>query len=94
MQILSVRGALPEHRYPQAEITDAFAAVIATPAGSTSGCCAASTPTPGVEHRHLVLPLEEYGELDGLRRRPTTCSSSTPSSSGPGRWWTRSRPPT
>ena len=47
MEILSVRGALPEHRYPQEEITDAFAAVIATPAGSTSGCCGASTPTPG-----------------------------------------------
>ena len=31
MQILSVRGALPPHRYPQAEITDAFAAVIAQP---------------------------------------------------------------
>ena len=27
MRILSVRGALPPHRYPQAEITDAFAAV-------------------------------------------------------------------
>ncbi len=35
----------------------------------------------GVEQRHLVLPLEEYAELDGLRRTPTTCSSSTPSSS-------------
>ena len=29
MQILSVRGALPEHRYPQGEITDAFVDVIA-----------------------------------------------------------------
>ncbi len=29
MEILSVRGALPEHRYAQEEITDAFASVIA-----------------------------------------------------------------
>ena len=29
MQILSVRGALPEHRYTQQDITDAFASVIA-----------------------------------------------------------------
>ena len=42
----AVRGALPEHRYPQEEITDAFAGVIAAAAASTSGCCAGSTPTP------------------------------------------------
>ena len=64
MQILSVRGALPEHRYAQEEITDAFAAVIAAAAASTSGCCAGSTRNAGVRQRHLVLPLEEYGRLD------------------------------
>ena len=46
MQILSVRGTLPEHRYAQAEITDAFAAT-SPGAASTSGCCAGSTRTPG-----------------------------------------------
>ncbi len=67
MQILSVRGALPEHRYAQKEITDAFATVIA------------STPiddrlmrrihaNSGVEHRHLALPLEQYGELNDFGR--------------------------
>ncbi len=29
MEILSVRGVLPEHTYPQGEITDAFSTVIA-----------------------------------------------------------------
>jgi alkylresorcinol/alkylpyrone synthase len=67
MQILSVRGTLPEHRYDQKEITDAFAEVIA------------STPiddrlmrrihaNSGVQHRHLALPLEEYGELNDFGR--------------------------
>ena len=33
MGILSVRGTLPDHRYPQQAITDAFAAMIATNGG-------------------------------------------------------------
>ena len=69
MGILSVRGALPDHRYPQEEITDAFAGVIAT-AGGLDERLLRRVPraTPGCEQRHLVLPLEEYGGLDGLRR--------------------------
>ena len=30
MEILTVRGALPPHRYAQEEITDAFATVISS----------------------------------------------------------------
>lgn len=62
MQIVAVRGSLPDHRYSQAEITTAFTdsmldgkvdrAVVARLHGNA-----------GVESRHLALPLEQYGEL-------------------------------
>lgn len=65
MQILSVRGALPEHRYSQAEITDAFAGVIAT-GGVDEQLLRRFHRNAGVAHRNLVLPLDEYGRLDGF----------------------------
>jgi alkylresorcinol/alkylpyrone synthase len=62
MQILSVRGALPEHRYPQQEITDAFASVIA--GGSLDERLLRRVhANAGVEQRHLAMPLEDYGSL-------------------------------
>ena len=67
MGILSVRGALPDHRYPQQEITDAFAAVIATAGGLDERLLRRFHANAGVEQRHLVLPLDEYGGLGGLR---------------------------
>ncbi len=65
MQILSVRGALPEHHYPQGEITDALVAVV------TNGSMEPGAEqlmrrfhkNAGVEHRHLAMPLEEYAGL-------------------------------
>jgi alkylresorcinol/alkylpyrone synthase len=63
MQILSVRGVLPEHRYGQDEITDAFATVI----GSTAldeGLLRRFHANAGVRQRHLALPLEEYSALE------------------------------
>ncbi|HEY5882106.1 MAG TPA: 3-oxoacyl-[acyl-carrier-protein] synthase III C-terminal domain-containing protein [Nakamurella sp.] len=63
MRILSVRGVLPPHRHTQAEITDAFAAAIARPGldervlRSLHGNC-------GVDQRHLVMPIGEYGRLE------------------------------
>ena len=62
MEVLSVRGALPEHRYSQAEITDAFAGVIAR-GGLDERVLRRLHANSGVEHRHLALPLEAYAEL-------------------------------
>ncbi len=62
MRILSARGALPAHSYPQAEITDAFAEVIAQ--GSLDRALLRRFhANAGVERRHTVLPLEEYARL-------------------------------
>jgi alkylresorcinol/alkylpyrone synthase len=66
MQLLSVRGALPPHRHTQAEITDAFARVIATGGGLDERLLRRFHSNAGVEHRHTVLPLEQYGELTGF----------------------------
>ena len=66
MQLLSVRGALPEHRHSQAEITDAFAGVIAQGGGLDERLLRRFHANAGVEFRHTVLPLEQYGELDGF----------------------------
>ncbi len=65
MQILSVRGALPEHRYAQDEITDAFAEVIAQ-GGADEQLLRRFHRNAGVAQRSLVLPLHEYGRLDGF----------------------------
>ncbi len=66
MQILTVRGALPPHRHSQAEITDAFAGVIARGGGLDERLLRRFHANSGVEFRHTVLPLEQYGELDGF----------------------------
>ena len=65
MQILSVRGALPPHRSAQAEITDAFASFIAQ-RGLDERLLRRFHANAGVEFRHTVLPLEEYGELESF----------------------------
>jgi len=66
MQLLSVRGALPPHRHSQAEITDAFAGVIARGGGLDERLLRRFHANAGVEFRHTVLPLHQYGELDGF----------------------------
>ena len=65
MQLMSVRGALPPHRHSQAEITDAFAGVIAQ-GGLDERLLRRFHANSGVEFRHTVLPLEQYGELEGF----------------------------
>lgn len=63
MQIVSVRGVLPEHRYPQQEITDAFVEVIASSGGLDERVLRRFHRNAGVERRALALPLEEYAQL-------------------------------
>ena len=63
MEILSVRGALPEHRYPQEVITDAFARVIAQNGGLDERLLRRLHANAGVRQRHLAMPLAEYGDL-------------------------------
>ena len=67
MSILSVRSALPEHRYPQQELTDAFARVVVDERGGLDEAVLRRLHrNAGVESRHVVLPLERYAELDGF----------------------------
>lgn len=61
-EVLAVRGVLPPHRHTQAEITDAFASVIAR-GGVNERLLRRLHGNAGVEHRSLVLPLTSYGDL-------------------------------
>jgi alkylresorcinol/alkylpyrone synthase len=63
MEILSVRGVVPEFRYPQQEITDAFARVISSER-LDEALLRRFHANAGVEFRNLVLPLDKYGDLD------------------------------
>ena len=65
MEILSVRGVLPEHTYPQEEITDAFASVIAD-GGLDERLLRRFHANAGVRQRSLVLPLDAYAGLGGF----------------------------
>lgn len=62
MRILSARGALPAHSHPQEEITEAFSSVIAERSVDRA-LLRRFHRNAGVERRHTVLPLEEYGAL-------------------------------
>jgi alkylresorcinol/alkylpyrone synthase len=62
MRVLSVRGALPEHRYRQDEITEAFAATV-LPSSVSTDVVRRLHRNAGVTTRHLALPIEQYGAL-------------------------------
>lgn len=63
MEILSVRGVVPEFRYPQQEITDAFARVISGERFDEL-LLRRFHANAGVQHRNLVLPLDKYADLE------------------------------
>ncbi|MEU4872029.1 3-oxoacyl-[acyl-carrier-protein] synthase III C-terminal domain-containing protein [Streptomyces sp. NPDC021608] len=58
MRVLSVRGALPEHRHRQEEITAAFTATLGD--GVDRAVVERFHRNMCVETRHTVLPLHEY----------------------------------
>lgn len=64
-RIAAVRGVLPPNRYPQAEITDAFARMC-LPEGADRRLLDRLHSSARVGHRHLALPLEQYAKLDGF----------------------------
>lgn len=62
MRVLSVQGVLPEHRYTQAEITDAFTQQMLR--GSVNEAVVRRFhENAQVSTRHTALPLEQYAEL-------------------------------
>jgi alkylresorcinol/alkylpyrone synthase len=63
-QILSVRSAFPAHRYAQAELTRAYAE-IAGLRPVQRALLERLHANAGVSARHTVLPVEEYGTLQG-----------------------------
>jgi alkylresorcinol/alkylpyrone synthase len=61
-RIAAVQAALPRYRYPQAELTDAFAG-ICLPDGKGHALLRRLHANAGVSYRHLALPLEQYAVL-------------------------------
>lgn len=64
-RIAAVRGALPPNRYPQSEITDAFAR-LCLPEGADRRLLDRLHAGARVRSRHLALPLDQYAKLDGF----------------------------
>jgi alkylresorcinol/alkylpyrone synthase len=64
--LAAVHTVLPEHRYPQAELTALFADLCLPPGDRSLRVAQRLHANAGVEHRHLALPLERYRDLDGF----------------------------
>ena len=58
-QVVAVAPALPGYRYPQQQITDAFAEVV-LPVGTDRAVLDRLHRATGVTYRHLALPLDAY----------------------------------
>ena len=63
--VAAVAPVVPDHSYPQARITDAFAEVV-LPEGTDRGVLDRLHAASGVRTRNLALPLEEYPQLPGF----------------------------
>jgi alkylresorcinol/alkylpyrone synthase len=64
-RIVAVRSAFPPHRYPQAEFTLKMAEVLSL-GPARRRLLEQLHRNAGVETRHTVLPLPEYGGLSGI----------------------------
>jgi alkylresorcinol/alkylpyrone synthase len=64
-RIVAVRCALPPHRHRQAELTAAFCELSDMEPGRRT-LLERLHANAGVDTRHTVLPLAEYGKLDGI----------------------------
>ncbi|WP_053204118.1 type III polyketide synthase [Jiangella muralis] len=62
-RILSVRGALPDHKYAQADLTAEFAGMIAPAGRYDHALLERFHANAGVSTRHLALPKERYAAL-------------------------------
>jgi alkylresorcinol/alkylpyrone synthase len=64
-RIVAVRSAFPAYRYPQAELT-AKIVELAGLSGARRALLERLHGNAGVDTRHIVLPLPEYGTLRGI----------------------------
>lgn len=63
--VVAVEPVLPEHVYTQEAITDVVGPLVA-PDPARTAVLRRLHASAGVDHRHLVLPLEEYAGLHSL----------------------------
>lgn len=63
--VVAVEPVLPEHVYTQEEITDVVGPLVA-PDPARTAVLRRLHASAGVDHRHLVLPLEEYAGLHSM----------------------------
>jgi alkylresorcinol/alkylpyrone synthase len=63
--ISAVHGVVPPHRYPQARLTELFA-TLCLPDPTARAVANRFHTSTRVATRHLALPIERYGELDGF----------------------------
>jgi Predicted naringenin-chalcone synthase len=66
-RIVAAAPALPEHSYAQAELTEALVPML-TQDAQHAALIRRLHSASGVETRHLVMPIEQYGALDSFRR--------------------------
>lgn len=61
-RLMAVETVLPEHRYPQLEITEAFVAMC-TDVDDRASVLRRLHGNAHVSYRHLALPIDQYAEL-------------------------------